>query len=123
MTKHTEITTPGGENLVMVPAAEYQKLTARAEDIAEAALAAEGRGGPVLSAEAMRAIFDGTLHPLTAWRKAAGLTQTALAEKAGTRQATIADIENGRITDPRVKTVKALAEALGVEIENLLPPD
>lgn len=52
-------------------------------------------------------------------RRAAGLTQKALGEKAGTSQRAIAkyeagDIEIGRI---EVKTAIKLAKALGVKVE------
>jgi len=46
-------------------------------------------------------------------REAAGLTQSDLAEKAGTSRATIAQIESGS-GDPRLSTLGALADALSV---------
>lgn len=46
-------------------------------------------------------------------REATGLTQSDLAEKAGTSRATIAQIESGQ-GDPRLSTLGALADALGV---------
>lgn len=110
------------DEMVVIPKAEYERLTARAEDIADLALAAEGREGPGIPSADMQAVFAGSLHPLTAWRNAAGLSQTALAKKAGVRRETINDIEHWKNTDPRVKTILALARALSVEIENLLPP-
>ena len=66
------------------------------------------------------AVLDGRLHPLTAWREAAGLTQSELARRAGIRIASVSDIEGGK-TDPRQSTLKALAGVLGVSVGDLVP--
>ena len=120
MTKPLVSATPEGENLVTITAAEYARLAARAEDIADAALAGEESGGPALPADLARRVLDGDLHPLTAWRKVAGLTQAQLAERSGQRAATVSDIEAGKV-DPRLSTMKALAEALALDIDDLVP--
>jgi len=96
---------------------------ATAEDAMDIALArealAEDAGKPRMPAELVKATLDGRLHPLAAWRKAVGLTQAQLAEKAGVRGATISDIEQGRI-DPRLSTLRALADALGVDLDDIV---
>ena len=53
-------------------------------------------------------------------RTAAGLTQQALATKAGLSMSAVIHIEKGRIPDPRGSTLKALAGALGVTVDELL---
>jgi transcriptional regulator with XRE-family HTH domain len=53
-------------------------------------------------------------------RKAAGLTQQALAFKAGLSISVVVHIERGRIPDPRVSTVRAIAGALGCKVDDLL---
>jgi transcriptional regulator with XRE-family HTH domain len=73
----------------------------------------------MLSAEAMKAVMAGTLSPVTAWRKAAGLSQAALAERIGIRTATLNEIETGK-TDPRVSTMKAIAAALSGDLDDLV---
>jgi len=52
-------------------------------------------------------------------RKAQGLTQKALAAKAGYHQPSISAIENGS-NDPRLSTVLRLARALKIRPEKLL---
>lgn len=47
-------------------------------------------------------------------RRAAGLTQEALAERAGTNQQYISDLEGGKL-NPTVLTLHELATALGVK--------
>ncbi|MGQ0565628.1 MAG: helix-turn-helix domain-containing protein [Gemmobacter sp.] len=106
-----------GEALVVLTRAEYDALI---EDAGDAALIAEARqdDGPSMSAALVLQVLDG-LHPLTAWRKALGLTQGELAEKAGVRVATVSDIESGKI-DPRLSTLVSLAAALGVGVGDLV---
>jgi DNA-binding XRE family transcriptional regulator len=102
--------------LVVLTRAEYDALT---EDNGDAALIRHGRSGPTMPAELALHVAEGSMHPLAAWRKVAGLSQTALAKRSGQRIATISDIENGR-TDPRLSTLKAIAGALGVEAGDLV---
>jgi transcriptional regulator with XRE-family HTH domain len=52
-------------------------------------------------------------------RQAAGLTQQALAFKAGLSISAVVQIENGSIPDPRLSTVCALARGLGVTLDGL----
>lgn len=54
------------------------------------------------------------------FRKAKGLTQETLSELTGLNVRTIQRIETGEV-DPRLYTLKAIAEALEVNIEELLP--
>lgn len=109
--------TPSGAAMVVLTVDEYNALL---EDVGDAALAnAVDRTGPVMDSATMDAMLGGLISPLTAWRKAVGLSQSALAEKAGVRAATLSDIETGKI-DPRISTMKALAEALGVDVDDLI---
>ena len=48
-------------------------------------------------------------------RKAAGLTQTELAEKAGLSRMAIQKAESGS-TDPRLSTLEVMARAMGMEL-------
>lgn len=117
------LTNLAGDDLVVLTKTELDELIENASDLADLAdLADEGAtAAPRLASEAVAAIMEGSLHPLTAWRNAAGLTQGDLAAKAGLRPATISDFENGKL-DPRLSTAGAIADALGVEIDDLIPP-
>jgi transcriptional regulator with XRE-family HTH domain len=53
-------------------------------------------------------------------RRGEGLTQAELAERSGVAQSTIAQIEGGSRPTPHPRTLKKLAEALGVETRALL---
>jgi transcriptional regulator with XRE-family HTH domain len=56
-------------------------------------------------------------------RTAAGLTQQQLAVKAGLSMSAVAHLEAGRIPDPRLSTLKALARALGAGLDDLADDD
>ena len=114
------VKTPSGDDLAIIPWAEYKALVAIAEDAADAALLQARRGEPALALEDVLAIQNQTLHPLTAWRKNAGLTQTQLAQRADVRAATISDIERGASPAVAATTLKKLADALGVAVDDVL---
>ncbi|MFI5340333.1 MAG: helix-turn-helix domain-containing protein [Candidatus Methylomirabilales bacterium] len=53
------------------------------------------------------------------WRKLRGLSQRALAERAEVGYVLVARLELGQ-TDPRLSTLHRLAEALGIDVMDLL---
>lgn len=53
-------------------------------------------------------------------RKGAGLTQEQLAEQVGVSQPAIAQIETGKIKNPGVDVLIALAGALGKSVDDLV---
>jgi DNA-binding XRE family transcriptional regulator len=57
---------------------------------------------------------------LRAFRRAAGLSQAELADKAGIHRRTVIKIERGE-RDPQWETAVALAHALGLEVTAFLP--
>tara|TARA_Y100000815_G_scaffold244735_2_gene243188 strand:+ start:1109 stop:1477 length:369 start_codon:yes stop_codon:yes gene_type:complete len=109
---------------VVLERAEYDRLCAAAEGNGDAALAQAARaadaGVPTLTADVLRRVLAGDMHPLTAWRQASQMTIAVLAERAGIRPASISNIETGKI-DPRYSTVRALADALGVDTDDIMP--
>ena len=56
--------------------------------------------------------------PLLLHRKAARMTQSQLAERAGVSRQAISDIETGK-HDPTISVALLLARALGVKVDNL----
>lgn len=115
-----------GQKMAMLPIDDYQKLLDIAEDRADvmAALTAEQRragGEEYLPAELVDRIMNGE-SALRVWRQYRGMTAKALADRAGARMATISEIENGKAQGKPVLW-RALAEALNVSIDDILPLD
>jgi hypothetical protein len=118
------IRTPGGEELVVLPRAEYEALLERADhdvedadDIAiyDARKAEMEGGGVVLPPMVSAAILRGKsrLKALRMWRDE---TQLHLSFKTGIAQGYLSDLENGRRSGTP-ETIKKLAEALDVPVE------
>ena len=120
MGKPQIITSPSGEELVVLPRREYEDLV----DIAvarraEAALAS-GRE-ELLSAEETAALVAAPA-PLAFWRKKHGRTQTQLAAAIGVSQNFLSDLERGKARGD-VTLYAKLARYLDVSIEDLVPED
>ena len=54
------------------------------------------------------------------YRKKLGISQDVLSKRADLAYHTIAKIEAGSTPDPRIETVKKIADALGVTIDDLM---
>jgi len=117
------IKTPAGETLVILPLKDYEALC-NAADAADHAKAmadlARGEEEKLTPQEAL-ALAEAP-SPLAFWRKKRGLTQASLAEKTGMSQSAIADIERGSRSGS-VLTLKKIAEALALRIEDLINED
>jgi len=124
------IRTEGGEELVVIPLADYEELQRRAgeEDVEEE----EWIRDVVAESDAAIARGDEVLLPLEVWRSIDGgdsavrvlrkhrrLTQADLATKAGITQAFLSEIERGRKVGT-TETLKALAKALAVPLSVLV---
>ena len=109
--------------MVTIPREEYYRLRAAAEDLADlqshdrakAALAAGEE--ELIPADSVNRLLNGE-SPLRVYRDLRGLTQAALAEKAGVNRVTVAEIENGR-KQGSIASLRALAGALGVALDDL----
>jgi hypothetical protein len=124
MSRPQIIRTPSGEELVVLPRAEYDALVARADQEAEdaddvatyvARKAELAAGGVVLPAEVSAALLRGEsrLKAIRNWR---GETQLWLNYKTGIGQGYLSDLENGRRTGTP-ETIAKLAQALNVPVE------
>jgi len=119
-----KIKTPGGETLVVLPLAEYDRLREAAEDAADtkAANAALARiaGGEeeALTSEEVKAMLKQPT-PLAFWRRKRGLTQAQLAGKLGISQPYLAALEAGkRKATPRSSS--GSPRKLGLRMEDLV---
>ena len=115
------IRTPNGEELVVLPRAEYEALVERAdheaEDADDVAIydARKAAGGGVLPTEVSAAILRGEswLKAIRNWR---GETQLHLSSKTGIGQGYLSDLESGRRAGTP-ETIAKLAQALSVPVE------
>jgi mRNA interferase RelE/StbE len=109
--------------MITIPVEEYAALQAARDDLADLqayghAKAALARGeDEVVPAEVARRLIEGD-SPLRVWREYRALTQQALSEAARVNRVQIAEIEAGRKSGS-VTTVRKLARALGVSIDDL----
>ena len=108
-------TAPDGTEMVVLTAEDFEQLRDLAEDnddvlAATAALERQRAGGGTMPTEVLKLILD-DVHPVAAWRRHRGLSQAALAEKAGLSQVWISRIERGGGYGSR-ETRRKLAAAL-----------
>lgn len=114
----------GGQKIAMLPVEEYRQLVDLAEDKADAlaAQAAEARrlsGEEYVPAELVEKIIAGE-RPLRVWRSYRGLTLEQLALQASIGQSYLSMIEAGR-RQGKPALWRALAEALDVSVDDILP--
>jgi mRNA interferase RelE/StbE len=110
--------------MVTIPREEYDRLRQAADDLADlsaydgakAALAAGG--DELVPADYAKRLIAGE-SPLRVWRELRGLSQVKLGAVSGVDRVQIADIEAGR-GKGSVETVRKLADALGVLMDDLV---
>jgi DNA-binding XRE family transcriptional regulator len=109
--------------MVTIPREEYDRLQAAAEDLADLqtfdrAKAALAVGeDELIPADYANRLLNGE-SPLRVYRDLRGMTQAALAERAGVNRVTVTEIETGR-KQGSVATRRALADALRVSMDDL----
>jgi Helix-turn-helix len=117
------IKAPNGEELIILPRAEYEALVDAAGEAVEMAAdvaiydarkadLAAGRDA-VLPAEVSAAMLrgDSLLKALRKWR---GISQTDLSNRTGFAQGYLSDLESGRRQGPPA-TLRAIADALEID--------
>jgi mRNA-degrading endonuclease RelE of RelBE toxin-antitoxin system len=114
---------PMTSDTVTLPRSEYEALIERLEDLEDAARlrAFEAREDKAdgLPAALVRRMLAGE-HPVRIWREHRGLSMQDLAGKAEVAQSYISEIETGKKPGSLV-SMKALATALGVTVDDLIP--
>tara|TARA_Y100001001_G_scaffold15229_1_gene13436 strand:- start:979 stop:1353 length:375 start_codon:yes stop_codon:yes gene_type:complete len=114
----------GKPEYAVVPYNEYLELLALAEDAQDAADASAAMKELAIGADETvpgdiaERLITGKEHPVKIWREYRGLTQEALGKAAGVGKSYISQIENTGKT-ASTKVLKALAEALGVGMDDL----
>jgi DNA-binding XRE family transcriptional regulator len=128
MTKVQIIKTPAGEELAVLPKAEYERLAARAdermEDLGTAQLVAGAReaitaGREIVLAKEVAdrlATGDNPIRVLREWRD---MTQGELVVAVGITQPYLSDLESGRRRGP-ANLLNKIARALGVPLDLLV---
>jgi DNA-binding XRE family transcriptional regulator len=111
------VTTPGGEELAILPRAELEDIIASAKH-AHALVDYRAGRDPGLDAQEMRA-FLAAPTPLAFWRRKRGLTQAALAAQTQLAQNYVSELENGKRAGSPGQWLK-LARALDVRLEELI---
>lgn len=110
---------------VTIAKAEYERLCAAEEDLADirAALAVQARidagADELVPAQVADRLIDGE-PPLRVWREFRGMSQSALSRAAKTSRIQIVDIEAGRATGS-VQTLRRLADTLGIGVDDIAP--
>lgn len=109
-----------GVRLVLVPETDFKRLCDAAEDLEDVRAydAAKAKAQEHVPAALVDRILAGE-RPIKVWREYRGLTQQQLADATRLSKPYISQIESGA-REPTVATVKALATALAVDIDDLV---
>ena len=118
------LTTAAGEELAVLPRAQWEALVEAAEDAYDIAESEKIRAAiasgemEVFPGELISSLIHGA-NGVRAFREHRGLTAEALAAKAGISRAYLTQIESGS-RKGTAATLKKLAAALGVDMELLV---
>ncbi len=113
--------------MIMIAKAEYLRLKEIEEDFADLQSATailrriEAGDEELIPSEVVNRLLDGEA-PLKVWSEHRQLSQAELARLSGVNRVQIIDIEAGRKTGSAT-TLRKLATALKVDIEDVLPHD
>ena len=117
------IKTPSGDRMAVIPLADYERLVMAAEDAADVRAydrmkrrLATGEE-ELVPAEFANRILDGE-NKIRVWRELRGMTAAVLARKAGIARPYLTQLEMGK-RDGTVGTLRQIADALGVSIDEL----
>jgi DNA-binding XRE family transcriptional regulator len=113
-------TSPEGEEMAVLPKAEFDALS---EMVDHATALSDYRGGrlPGLTPDETRAFIEAP-SPLSFWRRYRGLTQGALSQAAGVAQNYLSELEN-RKRAGSVEVWLKLSRALDLPVEQIVDAD
>lgn len=116
----TFFVTPDGDEMAVLPRADYEAMRGAIEH--ERAIA-DYRAGrlPGLSSDEVREMLAAAT-PLAFWRRRAGLTQSALAATVGVSQNYLSELETGKRAGP-VELWLKLSHSLSIPLEALVEDD
>ena len=118
------ITTPGGDDLAILPRADFEALVEQLEDridneAADQADARRAAGEEVFPGALITALIDGA-NPVRCLRDYSRESAIDLAQRAGSSPSYLSQSENGT-REGTGATLKKLAVALDVDVDLLLP--
>lgn len=124
MNAPTTFRTPAGEEMVLLPRAEYDRLLDAAEMAADVAAFDEVQRALAAGEEEFVPLemVDRMLageNPIRVWRQHRGLTVEQLAVKSGLAANYLSQIETGKRVGA-VDKLKAIAEALDLTIDDIV---
>jgi DNA-binding XRE family transcriptional regulator len=113
-----------GQELVLLPKADYRRLCDEVEDVLDARAAASAQerhdaGDEYVPHSVIERLVAGE-HPLRVWREYRGLSQEALGRLVGLNKMTISGLESGKRDTPS-RNWRALANALEVDVDDIVP--
>lgn len=123
MTNIQFITTPDGAKMAVLPVKDLERLQNAAENAAdvyaydEALRRLDAGEDEMIPSEMVDRMLDGE-SSVRVWREHRGLKAKDLAAKAGISAAYLSEIEHGK-KEPTVKSLRAIADALGVDLDDL----
>jgi DNA-binding XRE family transcriptional regulator len=122
MSKIQIITSPSGEEMVVLSKEEFDELVANQIDedaetirIFRESMAALERGDEIALPEETWARLESRENPVRVLREFRAMTQTELAKAAGLSQSYLSEIERGS-REGTLSTIKAIAKALAVPL-------
>lgn len=123
MSKVQLILKEGQPEYAVLPYEMYLQLLDDAEMLADIrdydeAMQAIAAGEEVVPAELVYAILDGE-NPVKVWREQRGLTQQALAQRAGISAAYLSQIESGKRSGSTA-VLQAITQALGLTLDDIV---
>ena len=109
------------QKFVLVPIEQYNQLLSDIEMLKDIRdfRSAKAVDEETFPAEVINRLILNEDNPIKVYREYRELTQKQLADKVGVQRAYLAEIETGRKSGS-VKTLKAIAEALDVDLTSIL---